>query len=191
MLPDWPSWCPCWLLTPSSPCSRPGSPQCEPSRHRTHPSAAVNTEDALKNKGSVSRYFKPLFFPWFKPIWAHDKQVKSIFEFGFDYAEIFEHKLVSTVRIPPQTISAVCITSQRQTPLRGVTIEIFTCLWMILKGQSGEILSVVTTSIFKEKILIKKYKTCWFTKNIFLIRQRRFSCLKRQPKKRNYKKCLV
>ena len=27
-------------------------------------------------KGSVSRDFWPLFFPWFKPIWAPDKQAK-------------------------------------------------------------------------------------------------------------------
>ena len=39
-----------------------------------------------------------------------------------------------------EMISAVCITPQRQTAHRGDEIEIFSCLWLLLKGQSGEIL---------------------------------------------------
>ena len=35
---------------------------------------------------------------------------------------------------------------------RGVKIEIFVSLWLLLKGQSGEILLEVNTSIMIEKI---------------------------------------
>ena len=56
-------------------------------------------------KGSVSRDFRLLFFSWFEPIWATDKQPLSIFEFSFDLAEIFDHKV----------ISALCSTPLRST----------------------------------------------------------------------------
>ena len=39
-------------------------------------------------------------------------------------------------------------------------IEIYTCLWLLLKGQSGEILLGVNISIMREKIWSIK---CWFT----------------------------
>ena len=47
---------------------------------------------------------------------------------------------------------AVCITPQSQTARHGVKIEIFASLWVLLQGQSGEILLGVNTSIMKEKI---------------------------------------
>ena len=43
------------------------------------------------------KIFEPLFFSWFVPIWAPDKQPKVFFEFGFDFAEIFDHKVISAV----------------------------------------------------------------------------------------------
>ena len=46
-------------------------------------------------KGSVSRDFLPPFFSCFEPIRAPDKQAKALFEFGFEFAEIFDHKVVS------------------------------------------------------------------------------------------------
>ena len=47
---------------------------------------------------------------------------------------------------------------QSQTAHCGVKNEIFVSLWLLLKGQSGEILLGVNTSINKEKNLIKKKK---------------------------------
>ena len=44
------------------------------------------------------------------------------------------------------------LTPQTQTVQRGVKIEICTCLWLLLKGQSGEILLGIYTSIMKENI---------------------------------------
>ena len=43
--------------------------------------------------------------------------------------------------------SAVCITPRSQNAHRGVKIEIFTSLWVPLKGQSEEILLGVNNSI--------------------------------------------
>ena len=36
----------------------------------------------------------------------------------------------------PESISAVCITPQSQTAHSSVKIKIFTCLWLLFKGQS-------------------------------------------------------
>ena len=48
-----------------------------------------------------------------------------------------------------------CITPRSQTAHRGVKIEIFVSLWwLLLKGQTGEILLGVNTSIIKEKKLM-------------------------------------
>ena len=100
----------------------------------------------------------------------------SIFEFGFDFAEIFEFiKKLHGVHPSAKSSSAVCITPRCQasrcasyhgvklrcvhhtaesncTP-HGVKIENFAGLWLLLRGQSGEILLGVNTSIMKEKIL--------------------------------------
>ena len=51
-----------------------------------------------------------------------------------------------------QTISAVCNTLRRQIAHHGVKIEIFTCIWLLLKGQYAEILLRVNTSIMNKKI---------------------------------------
>ena len=64
-----------------------------------------------------------------------------------------------------ETISPVCITPQRQTAHRRAKIKILTCLWLLLKRQSGEIISGVNTSITKEKIWRTK---CGFSMTIFL-----------------------
>ena len=53
---------------------------------------------------------------------------------------------LSGVQHTTETISAVCNTSRRQIAHRRVKIEIFTYLWLFLKGQSGEILLGVITS---------------------------------------------
>ena len=71
-----------------------------------------------------------------------------------------------------ETISAVGISPRRQSAHRGVKIEIFSWLWLLLKGQSWAILLGVNTeqwthihySYHDEKIWIIK---CWFTKNFF------------------------
>ena len=41
--------------------------------------------------------------------------------------------------------------AHRRDDLCGVRIEIFTCLWLLLMGHSGEILLGVNTTIMKEK----------------------------------------
>ena len=46
----------------------------------------------------------------------------------------------------------MCILPQSQTAHRRVKIKIFVSLWLLLKGQSGEILLEVNTSTMKEKI---------------------------------------
>ena len=72
-------------------------------------------------KGSVSRDFLPLFFSWFEPIWAPDKQPLSIFQFGFDLAEIFDHKGISAVcNITAEIISVVCNTSKPNFPQKSL-----------------------------------------------------------------------
>ena len=48
--------------------------------------------------------------------------------------------------------STVCITPQSQIAHYGVRIENFDGLWLLLKGQSGETIYGVNTSITKEKI---------------------------------------
>ena len=55
----------------------------------------------------------------------------------------------------------VCITPQSQTAHCRVKIENFVSLWMLLKGQSGEILFGVNTSIMKEKIWSKNFRSVW------------------------------
>ena len=61
----------------------------------------------------------------------------------------------------------ICIRFRRdiraQSDLRGYKIEFFTCLWLLLKRQSGEILLGVNTSIIKEKNWSIKF---WFIENI-------------------------
>ena len=82
-------------------------------------------------KGSVSRDFRPLFFSWFKPIWAPDKQPKVFSEsvsisprnsITNDLCDVQHNaEIISTVCITlrrwslcsPQTISAVCNTPWR------------------------------------------------------------------------------
>ena len=64
-----------------------------------------------------------------------------------------------------ETISPVCITPQRQTAHRRAKIKILTCLWLLLKRQSGEIISGVNTSITKERIWRTK---CGFSMTICL-----------------------
>ena len=50
-----------------------------------------------------------------------------------------------------ESSSAVCIPLQSQTAHRRVRIEIFESLWLFLKGQAGEVLLGVNTSIMKKK----------------------------------------
>ena len=50
-----------------------------------------------------------------------------------------------------ESSSKVCITPQSQTAHHGVKIEILVSLWLLLKGQFGEILLGLNTSIIKEK----------------------------------------
>ena len=118
----------------------------------------------------VTRFRSP-FFPWFKPIRACDKQAK-VFSIFWNLKDIqickklhgVHHaaKSDSTVCIPLQSQSAaVWCTLQSQTAHHEVEIEIFACLWLLLKGQSGEILLGVNTSIMKEKIWSIN---CWFSK---------------------------
>ena len=57
-----------------------------------------------------------------------------------------------------EMISAVCITPQRQTAHCGDEIEIFSCLWWLLKGQSGEIPKGMNTSINYHERKDMKYK---------------------------------
>ena len=47
----------------------------------------------------------------------------------------------------------MCIPPRSQTAQCEVKIEIFVSLWLLLKGQSGEILLGVNTSTMKDKIL--------------------------------------
>ena len=56
-----------------------------------------------------------------------------------------------------ESSSAVCISPQIQIAHRRVKIEIFVSLWLFLKGQSGEILLRVNTSIMKDKIEDKHF----------------------------------
>ena len=55
-----------------------------------------------------------------------------------------------------ESSSAVCITPRSQTAHRRVRIENFEDLWLLLKGESGEILLGVNTYIMKEKIWKEK-----------------------------------
>ena len=59
-----------------------------------------------------------------------------------------------------ESSSAGCITLQSQTAHPGVKIEIFVSIWLILKGQSEEILLGVNTSFINEKNLKKKFFIC-------------------------------
>ena len=52
-----------------------------------------------------------------------------------------------------ESSSAVYITPRSQTANRGVRIKNFASLWLLLKGQSLELLLRVNTSIMKEEIL--------------------------------------
>ena len=54
--------------------------------------------------------------------------------------------------------SAVCITPWSQTAHRVVKIEILVSLWLLSKGQSGEILLRVNRSIMKENNCRKKFR---------------------------------
>ena len=44
-------------------------------------------------KGNVSRDFRPLFFHDLNPSIGPDKPGKKIFDFGFDFAEVFDHRV--------------------------------------------------------------------------------------------------
>ena len=48
-------------------------------------------------KGVCHEIFYPYFFMIRTQILAPDKQPKVFFEFGFDFAEIFDHKVISAV----------------------------------------------------------------------------------------------
>ena len=74
-------------------------------------------------------------------------------------------KKLCSVHHTVESSCAVCIIPRSQDPLCashrrvkhvGARIEIFVSLWLPLKGQSGEILLGVNTSIIKEKITSKK-----------------------------------
>ena len=53
-------------------------------------------------KAVCHEMFDP-FFSWFEPIWALINSLKYIFEFGFDFAAIFDHKVISAVCNIPRT----------------------------------------------------------------------------------------
>ena len=110
-------------------------------------------------KAVCHEMFDP-FFSWFEPIWARINSLKYIFEFGFDFAAIFDHKVISAVCNIPRRCTLWCESH------RGHKIKFLTCLWLILKRQSGEILSGVNTSVMKEKIWSIKY---WFIRNFFYL----------------------
>ena len=57
--------------------------------------------------------------------------------------------------------SAICITPRSQTAHHRVRIKFFESLWLLLKGQSGEILLGLNISIMKAKIWRNKF---WFAK---------------------------
>ena len=88
----------------------------------------------------------------FKPIWAPDIQAKVI------------SKSVSiSSRYSIRKLSLRCATH------RGIKFEIFTCLWLLLKRQSGEILLEVNTSIMKEKIWRKRFdllRKCMYLRGV-------------------------
>ena len=67
-----------------------------------------------------------------------------------------------------ESSSAVWITPRSQTAHLEVKMEIFVRLWLLLKGQSGEIFLRVNTSIMKEKIWRKIF---WLAKPKILIQQ--------------------
>ena len=97
----------------SAVCITPRSPTLRCALHRgvklrgVHHTEEVNCTLNIQNwnlceslvdfKGNVSRDFGPPFFSWFNPIWAPDKLAKRIFEFGFNFAETFDHKVIFTV----------------------------------------------------------------------------------------------
>ena len=56
----------------------------------------------LSDRECVTRDFRPLLFSWFEPTLAPDIQAESILEFGLDFAEIFDHKVVSGVCCTPR-----------------------------------------------------------------------------------------
>ena len=56
-----------------------------------------------------------------------------------------------SMHLTAKSSSAVCIPPPSQTAHCWVQIEIFGSLWLLLKGQSGDILSGVNTSTMKEK----------------------------------------
>ena len=64
----------------------------------------------------------------------------------------------------PETISARCITPQRQNAQQGVKIKLFACLWLLLKWQSARS-PFRSEHIYYERTDLK-YKY-WYTKNIF------------------------
>ena len=133
--------------------------------------------------------------PTFSAKGAHSTG-KSIFEFGFDFAEMFGHKVSSAVCSTPRRqlcdrfvnkgytfrenlrsrmhTAEVCNIPLRQTAHRGVKIEIFTCLWLLLKGQSIENLLGATTSNtderkdLKYKMLVYKEYFCLCGLNLSL-----------------------
>ena len=121
---------------------------------------------------------------------------KTIFKFGFDFAEMFGHKVSSAVCSTPRRqlcdrfvnkgytfrenlrsrmhTAEVCNIPLRQTAHRGVKIEIFTCLWLLLKGQSIEnLLGVITSNTderkdLKYKMLVYKEYFCLCGLNLML-----------------------
>ena len=76
------------------------------------------------------------------------------------------HRRVNLCRVhhTAESSSAVCIPPRSQTAHHRARIKIFESLWLLLKGQSGEILLGVNTSIMKEKIWRIKF---WFAKPKF------------------------
>ena len=69
----------------------------------------------------------------------------TIFQKTLRYASLLGDNLRG-VHHSTETISTVCITPHRQTAHCKVKIEIFACLWLLLKEQSVEIILGVSTS---------------------------------------------
>ena len=78
----------------------------------------------------------------------------NIYKFSFNFFEILKFLRGSSVHPTVESDSALCIIRWSLTPRclsqRWVRIENFPGLWLLLKEQSGKILSKVNTSIMGE-----------------------------------------
>ena len=102
-----------------------------------------STYSNLQTKGSVSRDFQPPFFHDSKPSRLLINRLKY-FRVRFRFHR--DIRIFKKLRAP-----------RSQTAHRGVRIENFAVLWLLLKEQPGEIFLGVNTSIMKEKVWSIKF----------------------------------